>query len=64
MTRTLEFAGSILSHLPKALVVMLIVAAPVLSMSGIRGIEAGTIDAPKLQKTGAGFVLLVSLQRS
>ena len=43
---------------------MLVVAAPVLAMPGIRGDEDRTIDAPKIQKTGAGFVLLVSLQRS
>ena len=32
--------------------------------AGIRGVETGTIDAPAIQKAGAGFVLLVSLQRS
>jgi len=63
MTSPLEFAGSVLALLPKAILVMLVVAAPVLAMPGIRGIEQGTIDAPKIQKTGAGFVLLVSLQR-
>ena len=55
---------SILALLPKALLVMLVVAAPVLAVPGIRGVESGTIDAPAIQKTGAGFVLLVSLQRS
>jgi hypothetical protein len=64
MTRTIQFAASVLALLPKAILVMLVVAAPVLAMPGIRGVEEGTIDAPKIQKTGAGFVLLVSLQRS
>jgi hypothetical protein len=63
MTRTIQFAASVLALLPKAILVMLVVAAPVLAMPGIRGVEEGTIDAPKIQKTGAGFVLLVSLQR-
>ncbi|MCC2690346.1 MAG: hypothetical protein K0S21_3149 [Rhizobiaceae bacterium] len=55
---------SVLVLLPKALLVMLAVAAPVLAVPGIRGVETGTIDAPAIQKAGAGFVLLVSLQRS
>ena len=64
MTRTVEFARSVVALLPKAMLVMLVVAAPVLAMPGIRGVEARTIEAPAVQKTGAGFVLLVSLQRS
>lgn len=63
MTRPLELAGSVLALLPKALLVMLVVAAPVLAMPGIRGVEGRTIEAPAAPKTGAGFVLLVSLQR-
>ena len=64
MNRPLELAGSVLALLPKALLVMLVIAAPVLAMPGLRDVETRTIDAPAIQKTGAGFVLLVSLQRS
>ncbi len=64
MSRTVEFAGNILALLPKAILVMLVVSAPVLAVPGIRGVEARTIEAPAVKKTGAGFVLLVSLQRS
>ena len=63
MTSPFQSAASALALLPKAILVMLVIAAPVLAMPGIRGVEEGTIDAPKIQKTGAGFVLLVSLQR-
>ena len=64
MTSPAQTAMSVLVLLPKALLVMLAVAAPVLAVPGIRGVETGTIDAPAIQKAGAGFVLLVSLQRS
>ena len=64
MTRPVEIATSILALLPKAMLVMLVIAAPVLAMPAIRGVESRTIEAPALKKTGAGFVLLVSVQRS
>ena len=64
MNRPLELAGSVLALLPKALLAMLVVAAPVLAMPGIRGADGATIEAPSVPKTGAGFVLLMSLQRS
>ena len=63
MNDPIELAGSILALLPKALLVMLVVAAPVLAMPGVRGVDGATIEAPAVPKTGAGFVLLVSLQR-
>ncbi len=49
--------------LPRAIVIMLVIAAPVLAVPSIRGGEGRTIEAPALKKSGVGFVLMVSLQR-
>jgi hypothetical protein len=49
--------------LPRAAIITLLLAAPVLAVPMARGEIGTTIDAPKLKKKGAGFVLLVSLQR-
>ena len=35
-----------------------------LKVAAIRGVESNIIEAPAMKKTGAGFVLMVSLQRS
>ena len=64
MTRPLAQTLTFLRLLPRALLIMLAVAAPVLALPSIRGSEGTTIEAPSNKKTGVGFVLMVSLQRS
>lgn len=49
--------------LPRAAFVTLLLAAPVLAVPMARGEVGTTIDAPKMKKKGAGFVILMSLQR-
>lgn len=63
MTAPLAQTLKIIRLLPRALAILLVVAAPVLAVPSIRGQEVTTIEAPALKKTGAGFVLMVSLQR-
>jgi hypothetical protein len=61
-----RFAGQTLKTLrllPRAAFITLLLAAPVLAVPMARGEIGTTIDAPKMKKTGAGFVILVSLQR-
>jgi len=64
MTRLATQTFKCLRLLPRAVVIMLVIAAPVLALPSIRTSEGTTIDAPTLKKTGAGFVLMVSLQRA
>jgi hypothetical protein len=54
---------TILRLLPRTAVMLLLLAAPVLAVPGINSGSGATIEAPALQKTGAGFVLLMSLRR-
>lgn len=50
--------------LPRASLILLALAAPVLAVPMMRGDSGATIEAPSVRKgSGAGFVLLVSLQR-
>ena len=50
--------------LPRASLILLALAAPVLAVPAMRGDSGSTIEAPSMRKgSGAGFVLLVSLQR-
>lgn len=50
--------------LPRASLILLTLAAPVLAVPMMRGNSGSTIEAPSMRKgSGAGFVLLVSLQR-
>ena len=55
---------NILRLLPRAVLIMLALAAPVLAVPSLQGDHGSTIEAPAQKKTGVGFVLLVSLQRS
>jgi hypothetical protein len=55
---------NVLRLLPRALLITLALAAPVLAVPSMRGDMGSTIEAPALKKTGVGFILLVSLQRS
>jgi hypothetical protein len=63
MNRFAAHAFKTLRLLPRAALITLLLAAPVLAVPMARGEIGTTIDAPKMKKKGAGFVLLVSLQR-
>lgn len=64
MTRILAQSLKVARLLPRAALLTLALAAPVLAVPMGRG-DGGmtTIDAPSPKKSGMGFVLLVSLQR-
>ncbi|MDQ2706028.1 hypothetical protein [Mesorhizobium sp. YM1C-6-2] len=64
MTRHLETTLKCLRLLPRAMVVILAISAPILMVPSLRAADQTTIEAPALKKTGAGFVLMVSLQRA
>jgi hypothetical protein len=64
MVRPLNETLKCLRLLPRALIVMLVVSAPVLAVPALRAADQTTIEAPTMRKTGAGFVLMVSLQRA
>ncbi|RVB03816.1 hypothetical protein EN912_07660 [Mesorhizobium sp. M7A.F.Ca.CA.004.02.1.1] len=49
--------------MPRAALILTVLAAPVLAVPMMRTDAGSTIDAPALKKSGVGFVLLVSLQR-
>jgi hypothetical protein len=63
MNRFTAQTFKMLRLLPRAAIVTLLLAAPVLAVPMARGEISTTIDAPKMKKKGAGFVILVSLQR-
>jgi hypothetical protein len=64
MNRPLKQTLKCLRLLPRALVMMLLVSAPVLAVPSLRAADQTIIEAPAMKKTGAGFVLMVSLQRA
>lgn len=64
MHRPLAQTVKILRLLPRAMLITLALAAPVLALPQLRGDADTVIEAPNLKKSGMGFVLLVSLQRS
>jgi hypothetical protein len=55
---------STLRLLPRAALVAAVVASPLLAASAVHADFGGTIEAPAIKKVGAGFVLMVSLQRA
>lgn len=59
MTRSITNLPGLLT---RAAVIMLCLAAPVLAVPVVRTGHT-TIEAPTMKKSGAGFVLLVSLRR-
>ena len=63
MTRPIDETLKCVRLLPRALVVMIVVCAPILAVPGLRAADQSIIEAPSMKKTGAGFVLMVSLQR-
>lgn len=62
MTRAPETL-QILRMLPRALAVVLALSAPMLAVSSLQAGTDTIIEAPSMKNMGAGFVLLVSLQR-
>ena len=62
MSRLAATSLSLLRLLPRAALFALLLAAPVLAMPAGEN-QATSIEAPAMQKSGAGFVLLISLQR-
>ena len=54
----------LLRRLVKAALVVLLVGAPVAAISAVNAGPGSTIEAPAHKKMGAGFVLMVSLQRA
>lgn len=63
MTRHLKETLKCLRLLPRAVVVILAISAPILMVPSLRAADQTIIEAPTMKKTGAGFVLMVSLQR-
>lgn len=60
------FAATALKTLrlmPRAMLLLMLLAAPVLAVPTMRADSGATIEAPALKKSGLGFVILVSLQR-
>jgi hypothetical protein len=54
---------SISRLLTRTAVILLCLAAPVLAVPVVKAGPSHTIEAPTMKKSGAGLVLLVSLQR-
>jgi len=48
----------------RAGLIVLALAAPVLALPDLDARQGGVIEAPEIKKKGAGFVLMVSLQRA
>lgn len=63
MTSPRENAPTSLRLLYRAMLVTLALAAPILAVPYLQAADDTFIVAPTSKKTGAGFVLMVSLQR-
>ena len=63
MDRIAANALKTLRLLPRAALILMVLAAPVLAVPMMRVDAGSTIEAPALRKSGVGLVLLVSLQR-
>ena len=63
MSRFLAQTTKTLRLLPRAALILLVLAAPVLAVPSMRDHGGSTIEAPAMKKMGAGLVILVSLQR-
>jgi hypothetical protein len=63
MNRLAATAIKTLRLLPRAMLILTLLAAPVLAVPMMRADAGSTIEAPAPKKMGVGFVLLVSLQR-
>ncbi|TPJ54585.1 hypothetical protein [Mesorhizobium sp. B2-7-1] len=63
MNRITATATNILKLLPRATLILMLLAAPVLAVPMMRANTGNTIEAPAHKNTSVGFVLLISLQR-
>lgn len=63
MNRLAASAMKTLRLLPRAALILVLLAAPVLAVPMMRAEAGSAIEAPAPKKMGLGFVLLVSLQR-
>jgi len=63
MNRIAAGAIQTLRLLPRATLIVMLLAAPVLAVPMMRAEAGSTIEAPAPKKMGVGFVLLVSLLR-
>ncbi|TPK76466.1 hypothetical protein FKO01_01640 [Mesorhizobium sp. B2-3-3] len=63
MDRIAANALKTLRLLPRAALILILLAVPVLAVPMMRADTGSTIEAPALKKSGVGLVLLVSLQR-
>ncbi|RWB34472.1 MAG: hypothetical protein EOQ42_04855 [Mesorhizobium sp.] len=63
MNRIVANTLKALRLLPRAALILTVLAAPVLAVPTMRADAGSTIEAPALKKKGVGFVLLVSLRR-
>jgi hypothetical protein len=63
MNRIVANTLKTLRLVPRATLILMVLAAPVLAVPTMRADRGSTIEAPALKKNGVGFVLLVSLRR-
>jgi hypothetical protein len=63
MTSALDMIRTTLRLLPRTLAFVLALSAPVLAVTSLQAGQETIIEAPTMKNMGAGFVLLVSLQR-
>ncbi|TPI54177.1 hypothetical protein FJ417_25330 [Mesorhizobium sp. B3-1-7] len=63
MNRIADNAMKILRLLPRATLILMLLAAPVLAVPMMRADTGNRIEAPPHKNTSVGFVLLISLQR-
>ena len=63
MNRIAASATNILRLLPRATLILMLLAVPVLAVPMMRADTGNRIEAPPHRNTSVGFVLLVSLQR-
>jgi hypothetical protein len=62
MNRIVATALKTLRLVPRATLILMVLAAPVLAVPTMRADAGSTIEAPALRKSGVGFVLLISLR--
>ncbi|CAM5501498.1 hypothetical protein ATER59S_03672 [Aquamicrobium terrae] len=63
MPRSAAKIRKFLHLLPRAGIILVLLAAPVLAVPSLRADPGAIIEAPAPKKTGMGLVLLVSLRR-
>ncbi|MEP9397230.1 hypothetical protein [Mesorhizobium sp. KR2-14] len=64
MKKAFELFPTFFTLLPRAALLVGLVAGPALAVPAARSGAGATIEAPAAKKTGAGLFLLMSLQRS